>query len=127
MVGLPYGLALLASDVVAVGEVEQHRFHTAMDARLFAQPELGEQRVDVLLDRALREHEGLGARSVVLALSDLGEHLQFTRGEMLERRAAGTRPRLDQRLHDLGIDDRAARRNGTDGVDELAALRQALL
>src|SRR6478609_10075335 len=61
--------------------VEEHErsLHALADVLRAGEAELGEDRVDVLLDGALGQHERLGDRRVALALRHLGEHLALTR------------------------------------------------
>ena len=49
-------------------QVDQHRGDAAVEVLLLRQPELGEDRVGVLLDRALGQHQRRGDRRVALAL-----------------------------------------------------------
>ena len=90
------------------------------------EPELHEDRVDVLLDRALGEEQLLGDRLVALALRDLGEDLELARGQLAERRRARAHARGDQRLDHLRVDDRAAaRRPRRRRRDQLLAIAQS--
>ena len=65
-----------------LGEVDQRRLDAAAEVLGAGQPELEEDRVDVLLDRALGQEELLGDRLVGLALRDLGEDLALARREV---------------------------------------------
>src|ERR671936_2489901 len=119
------GLARRA--LVGLGEEQQRRLHPLGDVLGVGQIELEEDRVDVLLDGALREDERLGDRVVALALGDLGEDLPLAGGEVRERRTFDTRLGDDQRIDDLRVDDRAALRHGADGRRELCPVVHALL
>ena len=72
----------------AVEEEEQHGPDAAADIRRRRQLELGEDRVDVLLDRPLGQAERLGDALVARAAGHLGEDLALARAERGERRAA---------------------------------------
>src|SRR5829696_1570600 len=67
-------------------QVEQHGLDPPVEVALLGERELGEDRVGVLLDRALGEEEGGGDRGVALALRHLAEDLELARGEGAERR-----------------------------------------
>src|SRR6516165_523283 len=85
-------------------EVAQHGQHATMVAVTGRQPELGEDVVDVLLDRATADHERVGDCGVGPALGHEGEYLALARSELAERvTAAGQQ--LD---HDLGVERAAA-------------------
>ena len=73
------------------------------------------------------KHERLGDRRVALAGGDLGENLTLARSELAERRSLGARLGAHERLHDLGVDDRAAGRDRLDRPHELGAVVHALL
>src|SRR5262249_10946740 len=67
------------------GEEQEDGLHPTMDVDLFAQVELGEEGIDVLLDRAFGEVERLGDPRVVAPLRHLLEHLAFARSEAIDR------------------------------------------
>src|SRR5829696_3416867 len=60
---------------VRLAQVDERRLHSATDVRRVREAELEEDRVDVLLDRPLGEHELVGDRLVVLAAGDAGQDL----------------------------------------------------
>ena len=77
-VGLPPSRAVL-------GQVEQDGLHPAVGLALLGEAELGEQRADVLLHRALGETEGRADRGIVLPLGDLGEDLPLAGSQVRQR------------------------------------------
>jgi len=81
----------------------------------------------VLLHRALREEERFRDRAVALALGDLAQDLALPIRELVERRVLHLRASPDERLDDLGVDHRAARRDGVDRSRELGAVVDPLL
>ncbi|HET6656282.1 MAG TPA: hypothetical protein VFG61_00165 [Gaiellaceae bacterium] len=80
-----------------------------------------------LLDGPLRQHERLGNRRVVLPLGHLAQHITLARSEVVERRVVFPRVLRDQRLHDLGIHDRAAGCDRVDCRNELVEILHPLL
>ena len=108
-------------------EVDERRLHPPAEVLGVREPELHEDRVDVLLDGALGEEELLGDRLVALALGDLGEDLPARAAS--GRRAASLRPgaRGDERLDHLGVDHGAALRDRPQRGDELGAVRRRSL
>src|SRR5881275_2555344 len=56
------------------GQEHERGLHALAHVVRRRETELHEDRVDVLLDRALGEHERVGDRAVALAGGDLGEH-----------------------------------------------------
>ena len=113
--------------IAALGQEQQRRLDAARDVGRPGEVELHEDRVDVLLDRALGEHERLGDRLVALALRDLGQRLALARREHGERRVGAVRPALHEQLDDLRVDVRAALLHGAHGVDQLPAVVDTLL
>ena len=63
------------------GQEEEHRLHPAVDVGLLGQGQLGEDRVDVLLDGPLGEHQRGRHGRVVLSLGHLREDLGLAGGE----------------------------------------------
>ena len=90
------------------------------------QTELGEDRVDVLLDRLAAEHERVGDGSVRLALGHRPEDLGLPRGEPPQL-ATGVRPHPHQRLDDLRVDHRPSPAHLVDGGQQLVQIADALL
>src|SRR6476659_8553267 len=125
---LPTVEAPVADVVLALRpQVEQNRLHALVNVLLVGEVELREDRVDVLLDRALRQHQGVRDRGVVLALRHLAEHLPLARRQLGERRPAAARTRGDKRLHDLRVDDGAAARDLDDRAGQLLEVLHPLL
>ncbi len=106
-------------------QVAQHRQHAAVVALGRRQPELREDRADVLLDRALGDDDPRGDRRVRAPLGHQGEHLALARAQVVERVAAAG-PR-DELADDLGVDRGAAGRDPVDRLEELARLGDAVL
>src|SRR3954465_12115796 len=108
-------------------QVEQDRLDPPVDVALLGEAELREDRVGVLLDRSLREDEGLGDRRVRFAGRHLVEDLGLPRGQTVEigLRAGGSR--RHELFDDLRIDDRAAVGDLADGVDQLVDVADPLL
>src|SRR5438046_2130743 len=79
-------------------EIEEDGLHPPVNVRLLGEPELGEQRIYVLLNRSLREEQRLRDAGIVAPLRHLLEHLTFTRSEMFERGCLAPRALRDQRL-----------------------------
>src|SRR5947209_6865748 len=77
----PAGGACALRSGARATQVDQGGLDPAMNRGLFAQSQLGEDRVDVLLDGPLRQEEGGRDGGVVLALCDLAQHLALPRGE----------------------------------------------
>jgi hypothetical protein len=84
--------------------------------------ELGEDRADVLLDRALAEDERLCDPRVRPPLRHQPEHLELPRGEDAERPTPG-----DELSHDLGVERGAALGDAAYGVEEVADVPDPLL
>src|SRR5438045_15723 len=59
----------------SLGEIQQRRGDAPADVGVVDQVELREDRIDVLLDRPLREEELLGDRRIRPALGDPCQHL----------------------------------------------------
>src|SRR5712664_4325836 len=98
-----------------------------MNSGLLAQPELGEDGADVLLDGPLGEVETLGDGGVFLALSHCRQDLAFSGRQLRERRSFVPRASGDEVLDHLGVDDRTPTCDLADGVDELLQVRYPLL
>ena len=80
------------------------------------QLELVEDAPEVLFDRCLADHEGIGDATVGLAFGHRGEHVAFPWAEPVERPvvlAAAEHPR-----HDLRVQSGPASGNAGDRVDE---------
>src|ERR1700733_2752314 len=73
----------------SIGQVKQRRLDPPADVVGIAEVKLGEDRVDVFLNRPLGKHERLGDVRVAEALRHQGQRLELSRGELFER---GTRP-----------------------------------
>jgi len=98
-----------------------------VDVGLLREVQLVEERVDVLLDRALGEEQAGGDRRVVLALRHVVEDLALALGELRERRVRHPILRGHERLHDLGIEDRPALRDLVERAHDLLDVAHALL
>ena len=107
--------------------MHEHGLDPAVEVGLLGQAELGEDRVGVLLDRPLRQHERAGDGGVGLAGGHLGEHLALAGRQPVELARRRPPVRRDQALDDLGVDHRAAGGDLADGGEELADLADALL
>ena len=110
-----------------LGQVEDDGLHALVDRGLPAEPQLEEDRVNHLLDRALGQEERRGDRGVVLAGGHLAQHVQLARRQIVERRLLGARVLRDERLDDLRIHHRAAVGDCSDRRDELLEIRHPLL
>src|SRR5688500_7935668 len=66
-------------------EEGEHRADPSVDLTLLAEPELLEDRGDVLLDRSLAHEEGLRDRGVAQAGGHLLQHLRLALGEPEQR------------------------------------------
>ena len=118
----------LSGPVALVGEVDERGLHAPAEVLGARQPELQEDRVDVLLDGALGEEELLGDRLVRLALRDLGEDLELARRELRERRRARAACAAAMSASDhLRVDDRAALGHRAQRRDQLGAVGEPLL
>src|SRR6185436_5633490 len=84
--------------------------------------ELGEDRADVLLDRALAEDERLCDPRVRPPLRHQPEYVERPRGEDAERPTPG-----DELSHDLGVERGAALGDAAHGVEEVADVPDTLL
>ena len=83
----PRGGASTRSAVTSGREVQQHRLHPAVHVGLLRHAELGEQRVDVLLDRPLRQAErGARSRRCCGPSAISREHLALAGRQEVERR-----------------------------------------
>ena len=98
-----------------------------MDLALLGQPQLVEQGVDVLLDRAFGEEQALGDGRVVLPLRHLLEDLPLSVGQLCERRMGQSLLPVDQPLHDLGVEHRAALGHLFQRADQLIQVGHAFL
>ena len=94
-----------------------------MRAGLGAQVQLREDPLGVLLDRPFGDDQLGGDPGVGVALRHEGEHVAFARGEGGDRVAAAAQ----ELLHDVGVEDAAARRDGLQGGEELVDLGDAIL
>src|ERR1700682_668747 len=96
--------------VTRLAQVDQDRFHAAVDVLLLAQSKLRKDRIDVLLDHPDGEMEPLGDGVVVAALGHLREHAALTLRELLHLGAGMSAPGGHESFDDFGIDDRPASR-----------------
>ena len=87
--------------------------------------ELGEDRRDVLLDRALGDDELAGDRGVGAALGHQPQHLALARGQRLQRVLAAAA--AEQQRDDLGIERRAAAGDAAHRVGEGVDVGDAVL
>src|SRR6478609_11144427 len=97
-------LAGSAISAVPFGQVHQRRPDPGVIGPVAAEPELGEDGVDVLLHRVLGQEQLGRDRGIRPALGDTGEHLPFAGGEPGQVLVAGQRPSTDQGLDDLRVD-----------------------
>src|SRR3954469_24783130 len=112
---------------VAVGQVDEGSLDAPADVGGLGEAEIEEDRVEVLLDGALGQHEIVGDALVAEAARDVGEDLELARREVGERRMLAAPSVGDQPLDDLGVDYRPALGNGFDGRHQLSAVLDALL
>jgi hypothetical protein len=98
-----------------------------MGVGLLSQAELAEDAVDVLLDRADRQHEGGCDGRVALACGHLREYVAFPLGECLQGRGLGVEARSDQDLDHLRVDDRPSSGDLDQRPHELGRIGGALL
>ena len=103
------------------GEHGQHAAVVVLGGR---QAELHEDVRDVLLDRALGDHQLLGDGRVRAALGHQPEHVALARGELVERAVVALAQQLGDRL---GVQRGAALGHAPHGVDEVAHLGDAVL
>jgi hypothetical protein len=94
---------------------------------LAGQVELGEDRVDVLLHRRLRQGQFRRYARVPAALRHLAQHVELPRGEPGQRRLAQPRPAADQRVDHLRVDHRAAARHLAQRGQQLLQVTDAVL
>src|SRR3954469_1603250 len=85
--------ALRAGDRGSVAEEDQRGLDARADLLGIREPELAEDRVDVLLHGSLAQLQILGDRAVGLAGRHLAEDLALARAELFERLRAGHRLR----------------------------------
>src|SRR6478752_1533288 len=85
-------LAGSAISAVPFGQVHQRRPDPGVIGPVAAEPELGEDGVDVLLHRVLGQEQLGRDRGIRPALGDTGEHLPFAGGEPGQVLVAGQRP-----------------------------------
>ena len=83
-----------------------HREHPPMILGGLGQPQLAQDAVHVLLDRALGDPETMGDPGVGAALSHQLEHLAFARAEAAS--GSSDAARGDELLHERGVDGGAA-------------------
>ena len=87
--------------------------------RLFGEPELGEDGIDVLLDRGRGEVERRFDSRVGPPPGHLAEHVQLAGGQRGQR-ARGVLPTSpDQGVDDCRVDDRSTRAHLAQGMDEV--------
>src|SRR4029453_4266943 len=82
------GITSASGDVLFRKE-DQGGLHPPADVRGVGEVELEEDRVDVLLDRALGQDELVGDRLVVVSARDEREDLDLSRRQLRERRTGG--------------------------------------
>src|SRR3954468_8013019 len=118
--GSPLSLGRLSAS-----EMGEDREHAAMIVGRRYQLELREDAGDVGLDRLGGQEEALADRLVRAALGDEGEDLALPLGQVVERDAGATP--ADELGDHLGVDDRPASRDSTDGVGEVLEILDAVL
>src|ERR1044071_9242031 len=109
------------------GEIQQRCLDAAADALRFAKLKLREDRVDVALDRALRDDDALRDGRVAPALRDEREDLLLAWRQRVE---VGVRPPSlgrQQQLDDAGVHNRVAGRALPQRASEIASPVDALL
>src|ERR1700677_2234892 len=75
----------LAPRLTGRAEVTEHREHPPVADVARVQPELGENRIDVLADRAIGDHQGRADLRVGAALGHQRQHVPFPLAQVLER------------------------------------------
>lgn len=98
-----------------------------MDRRLLPERELREDDVRVLLDRRLREREGIGGGRVRLALGHLAEDVDLTRREVTKRRGRFDTPAADQGFHEYRVHHRSTSSRLAERAHQLVAVSDPLL
>src|SRR3954451_13747 len=88
------------------------------------QPELGEDRGDVLLDGAVRHHQGPGDADVGASFRHQPEHLAFARGEAVERSPP---PAGQQLRYHLRVEHCSTAGYTLAGIDEVTDVGDPLL
>src|SRR5437764_244913 len=122
----PGGLVALLA-VGARAQEHERRLHAPAHVIRVREVQLHEDRVDVLLHRALRQIERRRNCRVALTLGNLGQYLVLAPSEIGKRRCRLAGPRLHQHLHDLRIDHGLAGNHRLDRRHQLAAVMDALL
>src|SRR6476661_2935562 len=110
-----------------ISQVEQCCLDAAAHILALAQAELEEDRVDVALDRALRDDKLVGDRRVTPALGDHREDLQLALGEFAQRRVVALGARCDELVDDDRVDERAALGHLADRAGECRRVAQPVL
>src|SRR5450759_2809969 len=122
--GSAFGRARLL--ITRLAQVDQDRFHPAVDVLLLAQTELREDHVDVLFDHAHREMKPFCDGVVVAALGHLRQHAALTLREFLHLGAGLSPPGGHEGLDDFGIYDRATSRDLADGGSQVGRVVQTV-
>ena len=109
----------------SAAQVREHGEHAPVVLDRRREVELGEDRGDVLLDRALGDDQRLGDRRVRAALGHQAEHLALARGQRVERILAAAA--AEQQRHDLRVERRAAAGDAAHRVGERVHVGDAVL
>src|SRR5882757_4589699 len=108
-----------------VVEEHQHSFDAPINSVVNGQLEFGEDRIDVLFHRPLRQHQPLRNRSIAEAGCQFAEHLAFPGSQPAQSRD-GTRL-SEQRLNHQRIEHRPTARHLANGLGELVEMRYPFL
>ena len=98
-------------------QIGQHGENPAMLFVVWRQHQLGENVADVLLHRAVTDHEGVGDVRVGAALGHQREHLPLTHRQLPQR--VVTSPSHQQLGDHLPVEHRTARGHPVHRVEEL--------
>src|SRR6478736_5320838 len=104
MAGLPH----LTGSVAGLGQVQQGSANPRMVLFTAGQPELDEDRVDVLFHGVPGEEQFLGDAGVGVSAGDAAEHLTLPRAQPGQPGVMGAGPDRDQGLDDLAVECRTA-------------------
>src|SRR6478735_6434889 len=120
----PPGCCAVGPDLSVTLEVGHDGQHATVGGAVVMQPELGEDRTHVCLDRAFGEHEPLGDRTVGQAL---GHQCQDTSLAIRQPVHGRSRRGAHEGMDDLGVECTAAQCHALRGGDEVRQVDDAVL